>query len=291
MPEAEETSRVISEKADNQEAASPSACLDCGVELSGRYCSQCGQKATDLRVRLGDFLHEAIHEFLHIDGKIIRTMSLLIKRPGQLTIDFLAGKRKRYISPLRLYLVWSAIFFFFALAFGPGKSVKIKQPEGARPPAAEVQKPAEDTFKMRVERWAVRFEGNPEKINEAYAHDSPKAMFVLMPLFASLLFLFFRKRERFFVPHLYFAIHFHAFVFFLSACMELLAQPGVTFLTAAAQTGAQLGSPVYLYLALRRVYGNSRLRTLAKMLVVGAIYILVLGAVTLAILIYRLGTS
>jgi len=291
MPETEESSPEISEKKEIQEAAPAPVCLNCGAHLSGRYCSQCGQKASDLRVRLGDFFHEVVHEFLHIDGKIIGTMSLLIGRPGQLTIDFLAGKRSRYVSPLRLYLVWSAIFFFLALAFGPGRFVKIQRTEGGNKPAAVAQKPAEHSFGARVERGAIKFEGDPQRINEVLAHDSPKAMFVLMPFFALLLFLFFRKRERFFVPHLYFSIHYHAFVFFLSACMELLARPGVTALTVAAQAGGQLGPLIYLYLALRRFYGNSRLLTLGKMALTGLIYLLSLSAVMLAILVYRLANS
>ena len=287
MPEAAEGSPKISEEERTQEAVPAPVCLNCGAHLSGRYCSQCGQKASDLRVRLGDFFHEAVHEFLHFDGKIIRTMSLLIGRPGQLTIDFLAGKRSRHVSPLRLYLVWSAVFFFLALAFGPAKFAK----EGGNMPAAVAQKPAEHSFGIRVERGAIKFVGDPQRINEVLVHDSPKAMFVLMPFFALLLFLFFRKRERFFVPHLYFSIHFHAFVFFLSACMELLARPGVTVLTVAAQAGGQLGPPIYLYLALRRFYGNSRLLTLGKMVVTGLVYLLGLSAVMLAILVYRLANS
>jgi hypothetical protein len=58
-----------------------------------------------------DVAHDAVHEFLHLDGKILQTMKLLAFRPGELTREFIAGRRVRYISPIRLYLTWSLIFF------------------------------------------------------------------------------------------------------------------------------------------------------------------------------------
>src|SRR5262252_4987894 len=55
--------------------------------------------------------HEALHEFAHVDGKIIQTVKLLVTKPGRLTTEFLAGRRARFISPVRLYLTCSLIFF------------------------------------------------------------------------------------------------------------------------------------------------------------------------------------
>ena len=58
-----------------------------------------------------DLLHEGVHEFAHLDGKIFQTLDLLLFKPGELTAEFFRGRRARYIPPLRLYLVCSLLFF------------------------------------------------------------------------------------------------------------------------------------------------------------------------------------
>src|SRR5437762_12395438 len=87
------------------------ACRNCGVLLQGRFCHACGQKAAASDVSLHELLHEGLEEFAHVDGKAARTLKLLVTKPGALTKEFLEGRRARYISPLRLYLTCSLLFF------------------------------------------------------------------------------------------------------------------------------------------------------------------------------------
>ena len=54
--------------------------------------------------------HHLVHEMLHFDGRILQSIWLLFARPGQLTLDFLEGRRARHVHPVRLFLVFSAIF-------------------------------------------------------------------------------------------------------------------------------------------------------------------------------------
>ena len=94
-------------------------CGNCGAELQGAFCHACGQKVTGPDVSLHDFFHEAFHEFAHLDGKIVQTLRLLMTKPGMLTKEFLEGRRARYISPLRLYLTCSLLFFALAALTAP----------------------------------------------------------------------------------------------------------------------------------------------------------------------------
>ena len=82
-------------------------CLNCGAELRGRYCHECGQPEQDQRLPLKALAHVVVHEVAHVDHKILHTLRLLVFSPGALTEDFLAGRRVRHIRPLRLYLVMS----------------------------------------------------------------------------------------------------------------------------------------------------------------------------------------
>jgi hypothetical protein len=67
-------------------------CPNCGTPLGDRYCGHCGQRVAELRPTLHELLHEALHEFAHVDGKALRTVGLLLFRPGQLTREFVEGK-------------------------------------------------------------------------------------------------------------------------------------------------------------------------------------------------------
>src|SRR5215475_3899501 len=92
------------------------SCLNCGEPLHGAFCSQCGQRVVPPRPSMRELLGEAFAEFSGWDGKLANTLRLLITKPGQLTLDFLDGRRVRYITPLRLYFSVSLIYFLLAVA-------------------------------------------------------------------------------------------------------------------------------------------------------------------------------
>src|SRR5438034_1518296 len=92
-------------------------CENCGAQLNGNYCAQCGQAAVDYRRSFRHVVADVLESFLNWDSKFFTTIALLILKPWQLTNEFLAGKRVRYANPLRLYLL-ASILFFFAVNFG-----------------------------------------------------------------------------------------------------------------------------------------------------------------------------
>jgi hypothetical protein len=92
-------------------------CENCGAQLSGRYCAQCGQPAIDYRRSFRHVVVDVLDSFLNWDSKFFATIGLLIAKPWRLTNEFLAGKRMRYVHPLRLYLL-ASILFFFAVNYG-----------------------------------------------------------------------------------------------------------------------------------------------------------------------------
>jgi len=95
----------------------PTRCENCGAELQGHWCAQCGQPAIDYRRSFRHVIADLLDEFLNWDSKFFATIALLIFKPWRLTNEFLAGKRVRYANPLRLYLL-ASILFFFAANFG-----------------------------------------------------------------------------------------------------------------------------------------------------------------------------
>lgn len=92
-------------------------CENCGAELQGHWCAQCGQPAIEYRRSFRHVLADLLNEFLNWDSKFFTTIALLLLKPWRLTNEFLAGKRVRYVNPLRVYLL-ASILFFFAVNYG-----------------------------------------------------------------------------------------------------------------------------------------------------------------------------
>jgi Protein of unknown function (DUF3667) len=93
------------------DAVAAERCLNCGRVLTGQYCAGCGQKKRDFDPTLREFLHETTQEPSNWDGKIPNTLRALFFNPGRLTLDVLAGRRARWLMPLRVYLICSLAFF------------------------------------------------------------------------------------------------------------------------------------------------------------------------------------
>lgn len=89
-------------------------CQNCGAHLAGAYCHQCGQSGHVHRT-LGHVFEEFAHGILHVDGKVWRTLPMLVLNPGRLTRDYTHGKRVRYIAPFALFLF---MVFLTFLIFG-----------------------------------------------------------------------------------------------------------------------------------------------------------------------------
>src|SRR3954452_1211859 len=91
-------------------------CENCGALLTGEFCAQCGQHAIDYRRSIFRVVLDAADSFLNWDTKFLHSMNQLLIHPWQLTNDFNAGRRARYVHPLRLYLIASIVFFLMARA-------------------------------------------------------------------------------------------------------------------------------------------------------------------------------
>jgi hypothetical protein len=115
----------------------------------------------------------------------------------------------------------------------------------------------------------------------------PIALIVLLPFMALVLKVLYPLSRRYFVEHLLFFVHYHAF-FFLILTLEilfaritaLLRVPGA--IATLAIVAASFYIPVYLYLAMRRVYGQGRVLTFTK-------YIALLVAYALGAMLTMLG--
>jgi hypothetical protein len=246
--------------------ASGAECPNCNALLEGPWCSKCGQKQSDLDPTWHDLVHESLHEFLHLDGKIFRTARKLFLEPGELTAEFLRGRRASYIGPLRLYLTFSVLFFVLTAV------VPNPNPDAADRDVAPATAPGLATERM---------------VTETFAKVLPKLVFIFVPVFALLLKLAHRGQRRNYPQFLYFSLHFHAAVFgFLALVTPLQAIRSEAWLHAA-QTCALAGAFGYFVAGIKRVFGGSARIVLVRALAVSVGYLAVVTT-TIAFVIFTL---
>ena len=88
-------------------------CPNCGATRIGRFCHDCGQKRIDPGEQsLGHFIAQFLDALFHLDSRLLRSLGLLVARPGRLLADYLAGKRVRHTAPLILFLAANLVYFF-----------------------------------------------------------------------------------------------------------------------------------------------------------------------------------
>lgn len=86
-------------------------CHNCGHELNGIYCHTCGQKHISEKESFGKFILHFLGDFIHFDSKVFVTLRPLLFKPGLVPRDYVAGKRVKYLDPIRMYVFLSIIFF------------------------------------------------------------------------------------------------------------------------------------------------------------------------------------
>ena len=227
-----------------------SHCPNCGRRLEGAFCATGGQKAAPLNPTLHDFLHDFTHELLHVDGKIFQSVRLLLLRPGFLSREWFEGRRARYISPIRLYLIFSVAFFAVS-AIGESMDLNI-------------------TVRDR-EELGREITTDPREIASRVRHWIPRAMFVLVPVFALLVSAVTGATGRNYPQDLYFALHTHAAIFGVAAMGQLLKASGVR-VGEVVDVLVTAYAAWYLVVALRTAYGGSVRRTVGRAAVVGILY-------------------
>ena len=134
------------------------ACLNCGAVLSGEYCHDCGQHAHVHRT-LTAFFHDVAHGVLHFEGKVWRTLPLLLWQPGELTRDYVEGKRARFVSPMALFLF--SVFLMFAVL---GMTGSISAPDTSQVRSGMVANVGKDEARLKVavaERTVLVAQGKP----------------------------------------------------------------------------------------------------------------------------------
>ena len=230
-------------------------CPNCSAERTQEFCANCGQR----RIRVDDlsarrFFRELFDEATDLDAKFktVRTLRRLAI-PGWLTADYLGGRRQRYLTPFKVYLVCAAMFFLSApLAGFTLASLTESDRSGTVGRLASARVAENDP---RRPLFNARFDS---RVQSVYTVAVGMEALVL----AVMLQLLFRKQEWPYGAHLVFALHLVAFMYLLTIGAGAAHRLGLPT-DLAATAGYALLVP-YLIVGLKRVYAESMFVILLK---------------------------
>ena len=265
-------------------------CPNCGSSSVGRYCAECGQATPrdddySLRAHVADFFEH----LTSLDGKFARTVWTLVKSPGLLTADHLAGRRSRYVRPLQLFLLVNVLLFFAAPRVPLFSYSLANYSRFAPPPPALVRSLVARAVPQHTQAadsvYARAFDDRVEA--------ERKSLIILFaPALAIVLLVIFSRRSRdrqdepvvrtprVYGEHLIFALHVLTFVWLVlvgwGALSAALAgrsvQPVTGQVLKVLLALYLLVIPAYFFRAARRVYQLSRIRAFAVTIAIGVAF-------------------
>ena len=256
------------------------SCLNCGEPLHGSFCAACGQRSVPANPTVSELAGDAWQELSGYDGRIAATFRGLL-HPGKLTLEYLQGRRARYLPPVRLYLTVSVIYFLIA-ATAPqiagglrigftntgGKGVKVLTESERR----ELLNDLDDV--PWVARPMVRsIAEDPDGFRARVFTIMPRVFFGMLPVFAAIVALFYRTRR--FPAALVFAVHVHAYAFLIFSLAEAAKFSGSAAVANVLGLIAAIAFSVYAPLAQKHVFGGSWPAIIAKSTGIGFLYLLI----------------
>jgi hypothetical protein len=252
-------------------------CRNCGSELSGRFCSSCGQKYTDVHDRsIKTFFKHFFNEFFNWDSKFFSSFKYVLLKPGHLTNEYINGRMASYITPLKLYLCVSLVFFFLNNIIYPDQYSVLTEDQGSgnvfeqwTGSIVEMKGITEDSFK--------------NSFNSQLNDKLPIYMLLMVIMFSLPLKLV--DSKKYYVEHLTFSLHFFTFVLFCMLIDSVLSYAAdwstvlLVFMLPCA----------YLLAAFKKVYRQNWIITIFETGIFSAYYLtLLLSLIILAVLVSSL---
>jgi hypothetical protein len=231
------------------------ACPSCGSSATGHYCAQCGERLLRARdFELRHFLSEHVaHEMLEFDGKLPRTLRVLLTQPGQLAVEYIAGRRKPYVSPLRLYLVTFLLHLFLLSFLAPHQMTM--------PELAQMFDQSGFLARLMALRGSIDWsDSQPHEHFLERVHWISQALTLLVFLgVAGIQSLLLMRLRRHYLEHLSLALNVAAFYLLLCVVGDVVA--ALFWHQEMQQAAYQIGSvlavsalPLYWCLSVRRFY-------------------------------------
>jgi hypothetical protein len=229
-------------------------CPECATPLHGTYCHACGARPVDHHeYTMRHFFSHVLHEVTHFDSKLLGTLRVFITKPGLMVADYLAGRRKRYVPPLRLFLIAFAIHLFLYTGF---KTTAVYDASfiSHNDRTGSVERILEKIANKRH----VPKETIEEQLNSRWHTGATWLQFGDVFVFAACVAVLFYTRNRYFVEHLIFSLNMMTFTLALTIItwFYYVLRGGIVDRVPVFSV-TSIAALIYLFSAARRVYGGT----------------------------------
>lgn len=262
-------------------------CPSCGAPIDTPFCPACGeQRGSDRHYSLRHFAEEVIETFTHADGRIARTLRLLVTRPGALTLAYLRGERRPYMAPLQLFLLTNVVFFVWASVT---RTDTFSTPLRFHVNGTFYADVAARMVNARLVARHTTLEHFSQVFDDAAAIEAKSLIVLMIPLLACVTAIVTLPRRRPAVPHIVFALHFMTMVLLLLMVLQttLAIVLGAAHLVVSFHASATavelvatgillLGIAVYASLALRRAFALGATSSVMRAIAFTALFVPVL---------------
>ncbi|BBM00198.1 DUF3667 domain-containing protein [Microbulbifer sp. GL-2] len=103
-------------------------CANCDTELMGPHCYACGQPVEGMVRQFSNVIGDLLSTLLVLDSRIWRTLPSLLFKPGFLSSEYFAGRRARYVSPVRLF-IFLCLTSFLMIRLGSDWAIDVSSVE------------------------------------------------------------------------------------------------------------------------------------------------------------------
>lgn len=195
-------------------------CPGCGATVTTRFCARCGEEPVPPRdLTLHGLVEKVFHALTSIDARLLRTVRVLLRRPGELTRAWVAGVRRPYVAPFQLFLV--ANVFFFTVQWVTGENV-FSSTLDSHLHHQDWSPLAQSALSERLAEMQLTYEEYEPTFNHAVALNAKSLILLMTVPFALLLPLVFLRERRPFMAHVVFSLHVYTYLLLLF-CLALVA--------------------------------------------------------------------
>ncbi len=257
-------------------------CATCGTALAGAFCHACGEKRLDRHdYSFAHFAEHAVDTVTHFDVKVVRGAWSLLRRPGAMTADLLAGRRVPWPKPLQLFLIVNILFFVASGVF-QARIFDTKLQSHISPTSQRYGEFAQSMVARRVAERGTSADAYAEPF-DAKGHTLAKSLvFLLIPLAASVLALLNAGKRRYVLEHVLVATHVMTGVLLLLVVVLALLV-GVALIGIREGGGDRVSTAIFatfflpfVAATIRRTYGDGWAVSAAKAVGFCAAFVLVL---------------
>ena len=262
------------------------SCANCDTSFIGNYCPHCGQQLREFQKPFKFLIIDLAGNMFSFDTRLWRSLKSLLTKPGSYTSEYLDGHRMRFVPPMRLYIFISFVFLVMLSTF-VNSQIKISEETRNSINTSIDKQLTEDQKKdslltipitgdkenlssRDLAQIAKKVIDEPDRYMSSFLNFFSWSLFLLMPFYAFILWLFFRKSKPYYFSHLLFAINQHAVVFLWSIVIisvklllpnrDLYPENYLLWLI-----------PIYLYIVEKRLYNKSWFGTFFRM--IGTLYL------------------